>query len=62
MSKRRTLCDWSKERIKKKADDLLNIVDRPTFACRKCARVANHAIHLCKPMPLPRRNKLSDVG
>ncbi len=62
MGKRRTLCDWSRDRIKNKADELLRIVDQPTFACRKCARVANHAIHLCKPMPLPRKQNLSDAG
>ena len=62
MGKQRTLCDWTKERIKSRSEELLRIVDRPTFACRKCARVANQAIHLCKPMPLPRKQKLFDAG
>lgn len=51
----RTLCDWSKRDIEKKADKLYEIVRDPKFICRKCARVANQYEVLCKPkrMPMP---------
>ncbi len=45
----KTLCDWSKKDLEKHADQLAEIVNPPRYYCRKCARVANHAKHLCKP-------------
>lgn len=49
----KTLCDWSKHDLEKKADKLLKIVRDPRFYCRRCARVAHKSKVLCKPRRLP---------
>jgi hypothetical protein len=49
----KTLCDWSKGDIKKRADKLFELVRQPRFLCCKCARVANTPKVLCKPRKLP---------
>ena len=49
----KTLCDWSKGKIEKHADKLLELVREPSFFCRKCARVANTPKVLCEPRRLP---------
>jgi hypothetical protein len=49
----KTLCDWSRGRIEKRADKLLELVREPRFFCRKCARVANISKVLCEPRRLP---------
>lgn len=53
----KTLCDWSKRDLRKHADELLALVDKPNFFCRKCARVANTPKVLCKPCRLPRNRR-----
>lgn len=49
----KTLCDWSKRDIEKKADKLYELVRDPKFICRKCARVASQYQVLCKPKRMP---------
>jgi hypothetical protein len=49
----KTLCDWSKGKIEKHADKLLELVLDPSFFCRNCARVANTPKVLCEPRRLP---------
>jgi hypothetical protein len=49
----KTLCDWSKKDLEKRADELAKLVRDPTWYCRKCARVANTPKVLCKPRRLP---------
>lgn len=45
----KTLCDWSKKDIEKHFEELCAITHDPRFTCRKCARSAHDARHLCKP-------------
>lgn len=49
----KTLCDWSKKDLEKKADELAALVRDPRFYCRKCARSAHTSKVLCKPRKLP---------
>ena len=49
----KTLCDWSRGKIEKHADKLLELVREPSFFCRKCARVANTPKVLCEPRRFP---------
>ena len=49
----KTLCDWSKRALEKRADKLLGLVRDPRYYCRRCARVANTPKVLCKPRKLP---------
>ena len=58
----KTLCDWSKRDISKRADKLLELVDPPRFFCRRCARVATVSKVLCKPSRLPRKNQATPIG
>ena len=52
MAKLKTLCDWSRKDIAKRADLLAGIVAAPTFVCAKCARSANTKKALCSPKKL----------
>lgn len=45
-----SLCDWSKHEIRERAEELLELTQKPEFFCRKCARVANIPYILCKPI------------
>lgn len=45
----KTLCDWSKKDIEKHFEELFRLTTDPRFTCRKCARSAHDAEHLCKP-------------
>lgn len=47
------LCDWSRSDIEANAQLLAQLTSSPSFACRKCARVANKQKLVCKPMALP---------
>jgi hypothetical protein len=58
----KTLCDWSKKDLEKRADALLALVREPRWYCRKCARVANTARVLCKPRKLPDADPVLDDG
>ncbi len=56
----KTLCDWSKRDIEKKAEKLYSLVIDPKFICRKCARVANQYQVLCKPKRMPPVDRSGD--
>jgi hypothetical protein len=53
LSKHRTLCDWSKTEISKRAGELAALAEGANHFCTKCARVANDKHVLCKPKKLP---------
>ncbi|MDD1783531.1 hypothetical protein LRP49_20360 [Enterovibrio sp. ZSDZ35] len=48
----KTLCEWKTKEIENGLDDLLKLVKKSEYVCRKCARVANTKKVLCKPIPL----------
>lgn len=45
----KTLCDWTTKDIKKHFDELCEIVAKPRYTCRKCARCAECSRFLCEP-------------
>jgi hypothetical protein len=49
----KTLCDWSKKDIERHFEELCRLTADPRFTCRKCARSAHDADHLCKPRRRP---------
>ena len=55
------LCDWDKDSITRNLEQIGQIVGRPHFVCRKCARAAGNPIYLCKPTPLPAPQQASDA-
>lgn len=50
--KSKRLCKWKEEDIVKQFDKLKSIVKNPTFACKKCGRVADKKKWLHKPIEL----------
>jgi MinD superfamily P-loop ATPase len=44
----KTICDWSRKEIERKASKLRELTEDPCFYCRKCGRVANTKKALCK--------------
>lgn len=59
---KQTLCNWSRSQIESEAKTLAKLTSEPAFACRKCARVANKARQVCKPMALPALVEPKKVG
>ena len=55
---KQTLCAWSRGKIESEIDTLAKLTSAPAFVCRKCARVANKARQVCKPMALPEERRL----
>lgn len=52
MKKDKTFCDLTKDYIAKHLDEIILLIDKPKFICRKCARAANESTHLCKPVKI----------
>lgn len=52
MKIRKTLCCLGRDEIEDHIDDLIEIVSKAKYICRKCARVSSKKKHLCKPMKL----------
>jgi len=50
MKKKKSFCDLSKDEIAEKLDEIISLVNKPKYICRKCARAANEKTHLCKPV------------
>lgn len=48
----KSLCKLKKKDIDKKLHDLAQIVDKPRYICRDCARAAHDKNYLCKPTKL----------
>jgi hypothetical protein len=46
------LCEWNKDEIKDNLNKLNEIVRQPKYICLKCARVAEDATYLHKPVEL----------
>jgi len=51
--KLKTFCKWSPKQIEKNFDLLTELLEDPTYVCKKCARVSNSKKALCKPVSLP---------
>ena len=45
----KTLCDLDKKELEKRLPEIMRMVDRPRYICRKCARAANDKDRLCRP-------------
>lgn len=52
MSGSKTLCDWEGKHIEKKFSELSQLVNKPNYICRKCARAGNSKDILCKPQKI----------
>lgn len=52
MSKDKTLCEWDRRKIEKKLADVVRLIEKPHYVCRKCARAANQPQNLCKPVSI----------
>jgi len=50
--KTKQLCKWKKADLEKRWDELVGIVAKPRFICRKCGHVSDHKKWLCKPEKL----------
>jgi len=48
----KTLCKWKKKEIEQNIHELTNIVSKPRFICKDCARAACDKSYLCKPIKL----------
>lgn len=48
----KTLCCLDRDQIKDNLEEIAEIVAKPKYICRKCARVAGKKKYLCKPMKL----------
>ncbi len=44
-----TLCDLKREEIEENWSAVCDLVRKPKYVCRKCARSAKNKDHLCKP-------------
>lgn len=52
MKIRKTLCSLGRDEIKENLGELTEIVSKPKYICRRCARVATKKKYLCKPVKL----------
>lgn len=48
----RHLCKWKKKDLENDFGDLLTIVAKPKYVCKRCARAARARKFLCKPVSL----------
>lgn len=48
MKKVKRLCDLRKAPFDSIKDDIIKIVSKPTYICKKCLRVASDKKYLCK--------------
>ena len=46
------LCDLDKKEVEKRIEKIKRMVDKPKYICRKCARAANDADYVCKPVTI----------
>ena len=49
----KTICDWSKKDLEKKAKKLHALTKDACFYCRRCGRVANTRKVLCRVKEFP---------
>jgi len=50
--KKKSLCKWDKDEIKKNWDALDDLLVKSKYACRKCLRSSRLKGTLCKPVKL----------
>ncbi|WP_448247902.1 hypothetical protein [Thalassotalea agariperforans] len=48
----KSLCKWKKKDIEKHVHELMQIVEKPRYFCKECARAAHNKGFLCKPTNL----------
>ena len=48
----KALCKWKKKDIEHNIHELIDIVSKPKFICKDCARAAGNKNYLCKPIKL----------
>ncbi|MBU1101499.1 MAG: hypothetical protein KKA84_13950 [Bacteroidetes bacterium] len=44
-----TLCNLKKSAVTERFEEIVKMVNKPNYICKKCARVANEQIMVCKP-------------
>jgi hypothetical protein len=52
--KKKSLCKWGKDDIKKNWDDLHDLLGKPKYVCGKCLRSSKLKGTLCKGEKMPR--------
>jgi len=52
------MCDM-KKRVEENLNHIAGLVAKPKYICKKCARVANSAELICKPLLLPQGQETS---
>jgi hypothetical protein len=50
--KKKSLCKWDKDDVKKNRDELYELIGRSKFVCEKCLRSSKLEDTLCKPAKL----------
>lgn len=48
----KTLCELKRDDLEKDFSKIVNIVSKPKYICKKCARVAKDKKYLCKAVEL----------
>lgn len=49
MTKKKSLCDFTKKDYDKHCEYFKSIMKKPKFICKKCFRACADKDHLCKP-------------
>lgn len=52
--KRKSLCKWKKEDVKKNGEELIDLLSHSKYLCQKCLRSSRLKGTLCKPEKLDR--------
>ena len=55
-----TLCKLDKQDMEDSMDDIVSLVAKPKYMCRKCARVAIKKKYLCEPIKIKSPAKNGD--
>jgi hypothetical protein len=50
--KKKSMCKWSKEELRKNFDEMYDIVGKPKYICGRCARATRLKGTVCKPEKL----------
>jgi hypothetical protein len=49
----KTLCELDKKEIEKNFAEVVKLVNKPKYVCRRCARAVNEKDLVCKPAKIP---------
>ena len=55
--KKKSLCKWGKENIKKNMADVIDLTVQPKYVCQKCARGARRKTNVCDPYQVTKKKK-----